>query len=254
MIDEFVFVNNKENPQDIHPCFKPEAEALRRLGIRVGVAPSVDSERLFFRGFIMLQEHEYPRDERYIQGWHEYNSTLRMSQYYPLLEDICIPTFFTEDLDESAVEQIREKGWDHAFIKNEVKSLWDYGELASVWPINSMADLKHKYEQLPYRGLYAVRQFLDPKLFYDEERYWVIMGRIYHRTGVIPEIVKDAAKRLSKLGSNYYSIDAIPNMIVEINPGETSDRLGVNSAELFASWWNNALNAVENDYLHLLSD
>lgn len=29
-------------------------------------------------------------------------------------------------------------------------------------------------------------------------------------------------------------------MIVEINPGESSDRLGVNSGELFAMWWKEA--------------
>ena len=87
----------------------------------------------------------------------------------------------------------------------------------------------------------AIRKFLDPSLFYEEERYWIIMGKIYHRTGFVPDIVKEAAERLSVLGSKYYSIDAIPNMIVEVNPGESSDRLGVNSASLFASWWKDAL-------------
>ena len=112
--------------------------------------------------------------------------------------------------------------------------------MASVWPINSIEELRCKYENLPYKGVYAVRKFINPEIFYDEERYWVILNKIYHRSGVIPDIVREAVERLSVLGSNYYTIDAIPDMIVEINPGESSDRLGVNSGELFAMWWKDA--------------
>ena len=49
-------------------------------------------------------------------------------------------------------------------------------------------------------------------------------------------MVIEAAKRLDKLGSKYYTIDATPEFVVEVNPGESSDRHAVNSAELFASW------------------
>ena len=52
----------------------------------------------------------------------------------------------------------------------------------------------------------------------------------------MPNVVKEAAKRLNKLGSKYYTIDATPEFIVEVNPGESSDRHAVNSAELFANW------------------
>ena len=66
------------------------------------------------------------------------------------------------------------------------------------------------------------------------ERYF--NGNIYHRHNVIPNVVIEAAKRLDKLGSKYYTIDATPEFVVEVNPGESSDRHAVNSAELFASW------------------
>ena len=251
MIREIIFAKDRENPQSIHPFFRSEAEEIEeaeaeeiaKLGVRVGVEPSADSEQLFYRGFIMHNEQDYPKDTRYIQGWKEYNATLCLSQTYSLLEDICIPTFFVNHLDKGVEEQIMQRGWDKAFIKNEKKSLWDDGELASVWPMHSMETLKRRYEELPYRGLYAIRQFLSPEIFYEEERYWVILGRIYHRTGFVPEVVKEAVRRLSTIGSNYYAIDAIPDMIVEVNPGESSDRLGVNSAELFAEWWADALNS-----------
>jgi Uma2 family endonuclease len=63
-----------------------------------------------------------------------------------------------------------------------------------------------------------------------------LMVIFYHRDNFIPDIVKESAKRLNKIGSKYYTIDATPNFVVEVNPGESSDRHAVNSAELFASW------------------
>jgi hypothetical protein len=46
---------------------------------------------------------------------------------------------------------------------------------------------------------------------------------------------------LKPLGSHYYVIDAMPDFIVEVNPGESSDRYGDNPPELFASWFKQAL-------------
>ena len=240
MIREIIYVKDKNAPSQISPVFQPEVEAMKQLGIRVGTTPSSDSEQLFYRGFIMHSKEQYPNDKRFIQGWKEYDAILSMSKNYDLIKDISIPTFFVDKLDKSVEKKIISRGWDKAFIKNEKKSLWDEGELASMWPINSIEELRCKYENLPYKGVYAVRKFINPEIFYDEERYWVILNKIYHRSGVIPDIVREAVERLSVLGSNYYIIDAIPDMIVEINPGESSDRLGVNSGELFAMWWKDA--------------
>ncbi|WP_304289966.1 hypothetical protein [Porphyromonas uenonis] len=38
-------------------------------------------------------------------------------------------------------------------------------------------------------------------------------------------------------GGRYFTIDATPQFVIEVNPGESSDRHGENSAELFASWF-----------------
>ena len=69
-----------------------------------------------------------------------------------------------------------------------------------------------------------------------EDRYWVLNGNVYHRSLKIPKIVKEAASRLNIWGSKYYTIDATPNFIIEVNPGESSDRYLVNPVKLFASW------------------
>ena len=241
MIKEIIYVNDRQSPDKVHSYFIDEAQAMSSLGIRTGIMPHEDSDKLIYRGFIINNEYEYPNDPRYIQGWKEYEATSKLSVAYPLIEDICIPTFFVEKLDAAVIDKIHENGWDKAFIKNDIKSLWDSGELASVWPYHSIDELKDEYEARYPDGKYAIRQFINPSKFYNEERYWVIANKIYHRSGIIPDIVKTAAERLSVLGSHYYTIDAIDDYIVEINPGESSDRFGENSPELFASWWKDAL-------------
>jgi hypothetical protein len=92
------------------------------------------------------------------------------------------------------------------------------------------------YEEMKTEGKYAIRKFIEKDIIDQEERYWVLNGNVYHRSNQIPEVVKKAAERLNKLGSRYYTIDATPEFVVEVNPGESSDRHAVNSPELFASW------------------
>jgi hypothetical protein len=48
--------------------------------------------------------------------------------------------------------------------------------------------------------------------------------------------VKEAKARLDAFGGVFYTIDATEALIVEINPGESSDRKTNNTAEDFASW------------------
>lgn len=218
--------------------FLPEYNALKELGADVDTRPHKNSEKLILRGFMMYKESQYPQDSRYINSWKEYNATLRMSIYHPLIESISIPTFFTKDLDDMVVRGTIERGWNKVFIKNDIKSLWGIDECASLWPNHSLEEIKENLTRCyQLNDTYAIRKFIEPEVFIEEDRYWVINDKIYHRTGVIPEIVKDAAQRLSVLGSRYYTIDATPNFIVEVNPGESSDRYGDNPPELFASWF-----------------
>ena len=224
----------------VHPGFAPEVQAMRNIGICVDSVACEDSERLIYRSFRMKNRKEYPADKRYVQGWEEYESMSLLSKYFPLIDDISIPTFFTEKLDDSIIPIIEKKGWDRVFIKNDCKSLWTKGVYASVWPDNSLDSIRTEFEKFSSPKIYVIRKFFPPELFIEEERYWVLNGKIYHRSGIIPEIVKEAAKRLNTLGSHYYTIDAVPGMIVEVNPGESSDRYGCNSPELFASWWKDA--------------
>ena len=97
MIKEIIYVKDRNNPSQVPEYFQSEVEEMRKLGIRVGTTPSSDSEQLFYRGFIMHSEEQYPTDKRFIQGWKEYDATLRMSKNYDLIKDISIPTFFVNE-------------------------------------------------------------------------------------------------------------------------------------------------------------
>ncbi len=237
---QFIFAKDRHDPSQIHPYFAEEAEAMRKLALSVGINPNEQAERLIYRGTMMWKETDYPNDSRYIQSWKEYISTSLLSVYYPLIEDISIPTFFVDTLDNNTIEQIKQHQWNRVFIKNDIKSLWSIDEYASVWPDRSLEYIKEKFQVFPWKGKYAIRKFIEPKTFLNEDRYWVLNGKIYHRSNNIPNVVVEAAKRLSVLGSKYYVIDALPNMIVEINPGESSDRYADNPPALFAQWFRDA--------------
>ena len=160
----------------------------------------------------------------------------RLSEYFKYISELSIETFFSDDLNESVIAKLAERGWQKAFIKRDIKSLEFIDIEKSVWPNTSFEEMKKLYNESSIEGKYAIRKYVAPERLENEIRYWVLNGRIYLKDGIIPDIVKEAALRLNKLGSKYYTIDATPEFVVEVNPGESSDRHAENSAELFASW------------------
>jgi hypothetical protein len=234
---QIIYATDKENPNEIHSYFKEEANAMREAGILVGINPLADAKRLMYRGTTIRQKEDYPKDLRFINKPEHCIDYLYLSKYYPYIEELTIETFFSDELDESVIEEINKRGWKKCFIKKDTKALEHIGEGKSVWPQTSFEEMLRLYNECSFEGKYCIRKYLDSqKLIREEERYWVFNGNIYHRHNMIPEVVKEVAKRLNKLGSKYYTIDATPEFVVEVNPGESSDRHGVNSAELFASW------------------
>ncbi|WP_297170709.1 hypothetical protein [uncultured Porphyromonas sp.] len=51
----------------------------------------------------------------------------------------------------------------------------------------------------------------------------MLNGKVYRQDGLpIPEIVLEAADRLIKAkGGRYFTIDATPQFVIEVNPGES---------------------------------
>lgn len=233
---QIVYPTSESNENEIHHLYYDEAKAAEGTGILVGTQPANIAEKIMHRGFVIYDKNKYPKDDRYINSFEEYENCLYLSSYYPLIADLSIDTFFADELDEKVLELINKKGWSKAFIKKDTKSLEHIEEGKSVWPATSLDEIKSLYTEFNVEGKYAIRKFIEPEIMENELRYWVFNGRIYRRDNIIPDIVKEAASRLNKLGSKYYTIDATPEMIIEVNPGETSDRHAENSEELFVNW------------------
>lgn len=209
---------------------------MRRMGVSVGTVPLAESGRLMFRGGKNQVKAVYEQDDRYINTYSQMVQYLRMSNYLPHILDLSISTFFADELNDKVIAEISKRGWEKVFIKKDVKALEHVEEGKSIWPDTSFEEMLHLYEPMQLEGRFCIRKFVEKEIIDQEERYWVLNGNIYYRHNKIPDVVKEAAHRLNKLGSRYYTIDATPEFVVEVNPGESSDRHAVNSAELFASW------------------
>lgn len=227
-----------------HNGWLDEMAGMKQVGLETASVPSPAAGRLLLRSFIIEKEENFPTDKRYISRWKDYCATREMSRCLPLIEDITIPTFLCDELNEDTVARIRQRGWDRAFIRSNIKSLkYMFPESRTeeqlpVWPDVSMARLadvyhKHLTQMAPP---YVVRQFVPEEIMRQEERYWVLNHHVYHRSGIIPPVVTEAARRLRVLGAPYYVIDATPAMIVEINPGVSSDPYPENIPQPFPQW------------------
>jgi hypothetical protein len=233
---QVIYQSEPYNPQKVHWLYMAESKALQAEGISVSTEADTYSVKLLYRGGRNMVKKLYEKDKRYVNQFTHFEECSRMSHYLPHISDLSIETFFVADLNDDLALDIKNKGWDKVFIKKDVKSLEHIEEGKSFWPHTSFEEMKTHYNEMNIHGKYAIRKFINKEIIEQEERYWIFNGNIYHKNNLIPDIVREAAKRLNKIGSKYYTIDATPEFIVEVNPGETSDRHAVNSPELFASW------------------
>ncbi len=223
------------NTMPPHWLYRKEAPYMRRAGLTVRITPSNRATKLLIRSLIM-NEGDYPKDPRYVQNGTIYTNLTRIDRWYSLIKDLTIETVFCENLEHQAEECIQKKGWSRCFVKNSIKSLVAEDPLESCWPNCTFKKLAVEFEKLQTNGPFALRAYLPPDRFKNENRYWVIGDQIHHSSGVIPEIVREAKNRLDVFDGVFYTIDATPDLIVEINGGESSDRKTDNNAEDFAKW------------------
>ena len=228
-------IYEEDEDGEIHWLFRNEANIMRAAGLSVRTRPSLGAARLLRRGCI-VDEENFPSDPRYLQDAATYGNYLYIARWYPVIKDLTIPTIFCGNLGHEAATAIKANGWSRAFVKNSVKSLVEENPLESVWPNVSFEELHSAFSRNPRKGSYALRQYLPPETFEDERRYWVIGNKIHHSSGKIPAIVEEATTLLSSLGGIFYTIDATPALVVEVNAGESSDRKTDNLAEDFARW------------------
>jgi hypothetical protein len=231
----FELIYDSEDGIIPHWLYQQEVETMRTAGLTVALQPSEQAKTLLRRGLV-IDEENFPDDPRYLQDGRTYTNYGRIDRWYPLIADLTIQTIFCERLDENAIAAVNVQGWTRTFVKNSFKSLVGESPLESVWPDVSFESMIEQFSRNPRKGPYALRKYLPPEYFESERRYWVIGDQIHHSSGLIPEIVREAKARLDAFGGRFYTIDASEDLIVEINPGESSDRKTDNTAEDFASW------------------
>ncbi len=235
---QVIFLEDNINIGQISTRDTHEAACFKAAGFNVGTTPHPQATKLLFRDIMIKDLDKVGANPLSVNNTEAILNATYLSRYYPLIEDLTIPTFFCNDLNDETEAEIHSRGWAKAFIKNDVKSLFSCSNTASVWPDTPFETMKTLFLEKPKgSGLYAVRQYLDESLMYAEQRYWIINNHPYHESGHIPALVQEAAKRLSALGNSYYTLDAIQDYVIEINSGESSDRGGHNSAESLASWF-----------------
>src|SRR5690554_3348698 len=198
---QVIYPASENDEYEIIERFKIDAEAMKAIGLNVGTKPLAEATSLMYRGFIINNEESYPKDKRYLNTYNVYRQYQDMSKYYDSIADLTIETFFVDDLTTEVEKMIKIRGWKKAFIKKDSKALEHIEQGKSVWPETSFEEMKKLYDQFLFEGRYAIRKYIDPDIIDQEERYWVFNGNIYHRDNTIPNIVKEAAKRLNKLGS-----------------------------------------------------
>lgn len=234
-----VFKEDWEEKGTVIRFFREDYEAFQRAGIPVGLKPMPEAEHLIYRSSTIYSPKDYPTDPRFIHTYDINDFYLKMHRYLPVIEDLSIPTFFADKLDDKVVEEMERRGWKEAFIKKDAKALEAVEPGMSFYPRHSFEEMMEYFSEM--RGeKYCIRQVMDAQyIFENDARYWVLNGRVYRRDNLpIPAIVTEAARRLTEAGKGrYFTIDATPEFVIEVNPGESSDRHGENSAELFASWF-----------------
>jgi len=236
---QIIYAHDRDDSSLVHKFFRDEEVAMREAGIPTSLSPSKDAENLILRTYTIYKEQDYPADSRFVDSYKVYNSYLDMHLYYPHIEGLTMDTFFADKLDGEVEAEIKRRGWKKAFIKGDFIALEHIQEGLSVWPDHSFDEMMGYYSKFGV-NYFCIREYYEPERLEEDHRYWVINGKIYRNNNIIPEVVREAAKRLSALGGAYYAIDATPEFVIEVNPGESSDRHGENSAELFASWFKDA--------------
>ena len=219
--------------------FELERSAARAAGLATALWLE-DSERInpalnagevvVYRGW-MLHSPEYAQLQRLVEAAGArllaplamYTRTHHLPEWYGLLEEFTPRTRFFADAAEAVAALEVERG--PFFVKDWVKSLSSArGSIAvNAAQIAEIAsELRHHRGSL--EGGLCVREV---ELFDNatEDRFFVVQGEVFARSGIIPEIVRTAASRIS---SEFFTIDAVQRSdgvrrIVELGDGQVSD-------------------------------
>ena len=109
-------IYEKDDSGNILWNWRNEAEAMQKAGLVVRTKPTKNASVLIYRGNT-ANEISFPKDLRYVQSFEIYLDHLLMLNWYSIIQDITIPTFFVDDLDNFALSLIKDMGWEKALVK-----------------------------------------------------------------------------------------------------------------------------------------
>lgn len=146
-------------------------------------------------------------------------------RWYPLLSEFTAETL-TFSQDDDIVAALASHGWHGCFLKDYVKSLSTDGGsvVCDLSAIPSVITKMLKYRGQIEGGLCARR--LEDYDTSTERRYFVWRGQAHSGTGEIPQVVTEAASRVS---SPFFSVDVARRSdgvlrVIELGDGQVSDR------------------------------
>ena len=152
-----------------------------------------------------------------------YTRTHHLPEWYALLEEFTPRTRFFEDA-QAAVSALEVESGPF-FVKDWVKSLSSArGSIAAnAAEISEIANELGNYRGSLEGGL-CVRE-VETFDTATEDRFFVVSGEVFARSGIIREIVQIAASRIS---SEFFTIDAVRRSdgvwrIIELGDGQVSD-------------------------------
>lgn len=231
---QIVYSGNKLTG-DIDPVSQYEAECMKKKGFTVGIRPNLDMDIFLYRGPLSHVSHMYQDKGIWINDINAFNKTYDMTLYLEYISQRTFPSIILPNLDkENLLNALETLNCKRVFIKNGIRSLFFISDNASVYPDTSIEQIENNFNRLKLNGPYIIRKFInDKKIFYNEQRIWVLNGNPYSPYP-FPDFIFETAQRLYEFsGSHYFSIDIAGDYIVEVNPGESSDRGGSNPLDWF---------------------
>lgn len=222
----------------IHRYVRKEAEYMGNKGFIVGTSIIKGCTQYIYRGLgqtvipVYSQFYDYP----WVNSIYNFENTNDMSKFLNIIKPWTFPSEIVNELNETVLKKLQHDfSCNKLFIKNDYSSLFSINEGASVYPVNGLSMIKHNFNSLGLKPPFIVRKYIEDKeIFYNEQRVWILNGNVYFTAPSMPNFIFEAAKKIYEFsGSKYFVIDVAGDYIVEVNPGESSDRGGFNSLDWF---------------------
>jgi hypothetical protein len=243
---QILFPNDPLDPRRVEEYYADEFASVQKAGVSCALFSFEDFEQgsfrarpallpeqiVVYRGW-MLKPADYRRLAAAVEAQgasmltspQHYQACHHLPEWYPhcvewTAETVVLPS----DADlESALTGL---DWPGFFIKDYVKSLTTQrGSIANTpQEVVEIVELLKRFQGEIEGGICVrKREYFQAE---SEERFFVINGKAYGRTGEPPELVEQIA---AKISSPFFSVDLARNMqgqwrLIEIGDGQVSDK------------------------------